>query len=529
MKSALKKLFSRRNQSSGIILGLLLIAMLVTVLPVSAQTDPTETRVKNGLLELREAILKAKEILARVDHRGAQDFLAKAEALGKEAEAKYTRALTMNDNRLRDLLLKEALANIAVAKAYVEQAVKMALDFPLNRLRSTLQEMMRRAEQVVLNSNHSEAKRLVYQARKTQLEAERVVSRDPRRAVELYQIAIALVEKALTLAEGRKPSEVNPGINRERERYENLKKRAVEAIDASKNSAAQLVFEQAEKQARTAEDSFRKGEIVVAQQLYSGATRLLLRAIDLAMVGRKGQDYGRNELGLLQDLIQTAEQEVGENADPRAGLFLARARVLVREAEVAIERQQPTEAKWRLELARNFVDKAMRKTDRGAMKAENLAQRYNEALLELSRDLEELNARSREANKPEATQLLELATNALKAAENAGRENRPVMGFQLIRMAQHLLLRAETMLRDASAENVTNLPARETVLQRFTQVENALQELANAGVAESCETVRLQAVEMLKRGRDALERGQARLALIIAEVANDMIENCKRQ
>jgi len=529
MNTARKNLFSRRNQRLAVILWLLWMLVFATAFPASAQSDATEARVKAGLLELREAIIKAKEILARVDHRAAQDLLNKAEALAKEAETKYTLAQTMNDNRLKELLLKEALGHIALGKVYVEQAVKLALDFPLNRLRNTFQELMRRAEQVVLNSNHSEAKRLVFQARKTQLEAERAAMRDPRRAVELYQVAIALVEKAINLVEGRKPSDTNPGINRERERYENLKKRALEAIDASKNNAAQLVFEQAEKQARTAEDSFRKGEVAVAQQLYNGATRLLLRAIDLAMVGRKGQDYGRNEVMLLQDLIQTAEQETRDNADPRAALLLERARALLREAEAAIERQQPLETKWRLELARNFIDKAMRKTDRGALKAENLAQRYNEALLELARDLEELNARARETNKPEAAQLLELATNALTAAENAGRQNRPVMGFQLIRMAQHLLLRAETMLRDTAVTTAANMPAREAVLQRLTQVENALPEISNSSDAESCETVRTQALEMLKRSRTALERGQLRLALIIAEVANDMIEKCVRK
>ena len=528
MPTTLKNLFSRRSRGD-VILWLIATCVFVTALPVLAQTDPTETRVKAGLQELKDAILKAKETVARVGHREAQDFLSKAEELAKEAEAKYAHALTMNDNRLRGLLLKEALANIVLGKAYVERAVKLVLDFPLNRLRNTLQELMRRAEQVVLNSNHSEAKRLVFQARKTQLDAERAAMRDPLLAVTLYQRAITFATKAINLVEGRKPSDTNSGINRERERYENLKKRALEAIDANKNNAAQLVFEQAEKQARTAEDSFRKGEIAVAQQLYNGATRLLLRAIDLAMVGRKGQDYGRNEVMLLQDLIQTAEQETWENADPRAGLFLARARVLVREAEAAIERQQPAEAKWRIELARNFVDKAMRKVDRGAAKAENLAQRYNDALLELARDIEELNARAREANRPEATQLLELATNALKAAENAGRQNRLVMGFQLIRMAQHLLLRAETMLRDSSSGNAANMPTRETVLQRFAQIENALQEISTAGDAASCETVRAQALEMLKRSREALERGQLRLALINAEVANDMIENCARK
>jgi len=528
MPTTLKNLFSRRSRGAAI-LWLLWTCVFANSIPVLAQTDPTETRVKAGLQELKDAILKAREIVARVGHREARDLLSRAEALAKEAEAKYTRALTINDKELKKLLLNEALAKIALARTHVERAVNLALDFPLVRLRNTLQELMRRAEQVVLNSNHSEAKRLVFQARKTQLEAERAASRNPRRAVELFQIAIALAEKAINLVEGRKPSDTNSGINRERERYENLKKRAIEAIDASKNNAAQLVFEQAEKQARTAEDSFRKGEIAVAQQLYNGATRLLLRAIDLAMVGRKGQDYGRNEVMLLQELIQTAEQETRDNAGPRAALFLERARALLREAEVAIERQQPAGAKWRLELARNFVDKAMRKVDRSTAKAENLAQRYNDALLELARDIEEVSARSREANKPEATQLLELATNALTAAENAGRQNRLVMGFQLIRMAQHLLLRAETMLRDSSADNAANAPAREAVLQRLTQVENALPEISNSGDAASCETVRTQALEMLKRSRAALERGQFRLALVIAEVANDMIENCARK
>lgn len=500
--------------------------LLATAFPALAQPDANEGRVKVGLLELRDAIIKAKEIVARVDHREAQDLLNKAEALGKEAEAKYQRALTMNDRPLRDLLLKEALAQITLAKAYVERAMKLALDFPLYRLRNTFQELMRRAEQVVLNSNHSEAKRLAFQARKTHLEAERAVMRDPRRSVELYQIAIALIEKAISLVEGRKPSEVNSGISGERERYENLKKRAIEVIDAGKNNAAQLVFEQAEKQARTAEDSFRKGEPAVAQQLYNGATRLLLRAINLAMVDRQSPDFGRNEVALLQEMIQNAEQETRDNADPRAALFLERARVLVREAETAMARQQPQETKWRLELARNFVDKAMRKTDRGAIKAENLAQRYNDALLELARDIEEIRSRSRETNKPEAMQLLELATNALKAAETAGKQNRPVIGFQLIRMAQHLLLRAETLLRDSSTGTAATMPARESVMQRLTQIETAVQEISNAA---ACETVRAQALEMLKRSREALERGQLRLAWIIAEVANDMIENCARQ
>ncbi|MDZ7404800.1 MAG: hypothetical protein ONB41_11940 [candidate division KSB1 bacterium] len=528
----LTKNFSSRHKLPSILIALLL--SLFCFLTAAAQ-EPIESRVKTGLQELHDAIAKAREILAAFENREARDFLMKAEAAAKEAEAKYQRALTMNDKRLRDALLKEALANVALGKTYVERALKSAFEIPLARLRNRLAELMPRAEQIVLSQSNREAQRLVYQARKTQLDAERAAPRDPRRASELYQVAIALVEKAINLVQGRKPApDTAPEtiLNRERERYEQLEKRTRETVEnpagaGGKNTAAQLVFEQAQKQARTAQEAFRKGETALAQQLYHGATRLLLRAIDLAMAGRKSQDFGRHEVTLLQDLIQTAEQESKENADPRASLFLERARVLVREAETALDQQQMQEAKWRLELARNFVDKAMRKADRGAVNAGNLAQRYNEALQELARDLEEVGTKAREANKPEAAQLVELATNAYKAAETAGRQNRLVIGFQLIRMAQHLLLRAETMLRESPPSS--EIHTREAFLQRWAQIENRAQEIAAAGELDACQTVQAQALDMLQRSRAALDRGQIRLAVAIMEVANDLIENCARR
>jgi hypothetical protein len=532
MNELTKNLHSRHKLSSILIVLLLsLFCFLTTTIPATAQ-DPLESRVKTGLQELRDAIAKAKEILGAFDNREARDFLMKAEVAAKEAEAKYHRALTMNDNRLRDALLKETLANLALGKTYVERALKLAFEIPLSRLRNRLAELMPRAEQIVLSQTNREAQRLVYQARKTQLDAERVAQRDPRRASELYQVAIALVEKAINLVQGRKPApDTAPEtvLNRERERYEQLEKRTREAIETGKNTAAQLVFEQAQKQARTAQESFRKGEAALGQQLYRGATRLLLRAIDLSMAGRKGQDVGRHEVALLQDLIQSAERESKENADPRASLFLERARALVREAEAALDQQQMQEAKWRLELARNFVDKAMRKAPpwRGAVNAGNLAQRYNEALQELARDLEEVGAKAREASKPEATQLVELATNAYKAAETAGRQNRLVIGFQLIRMAQHLLLRAETMLRESPASSETQ--TREVLLQRWAQIENRAREISAAGELDACQTVQAQALDMLQRSRAALDRGQIRLAVAIMEVANDLIDNCARK
>jgi len=520
MYPSIKKLLSRRNQPSfKIVLLLSIFCFLTATTPASAQTDPTELRVKAGLEELQKAIATAKEILAAFDNRQGRVFLTQAEAFFQKAQTNYNQALATNVTRARELLLKEALGNILLAKANLERAVKLTLDIPLTRLRNEFAELLRRAEQTDVGQVNRGAQKFIYQARRTQIEAERAAMRDPPRAIKLYQFAIDLLKKL---------SEPAATLHREKERYENLENRAREAIETSKNSAALLVFEQARKQAGAALEAFRKGEVVLAQQLYHGAIRLLLRTIDLAMAGRKNQDVGQNEVALLQDLIQMAEQEIKEGADTRASLFLERARILVREAEAATNRQQPQEAKWRLELARNFVDKAMRKADRGAMTAENLAPRFNEALQELARDIEEVGANARDANKPEATPLVELAINAYKAAENAGQKNRIALGFQLIRMAQHLLLRAETMLRDSSAASEP-APARETVLQRLTLIENTAQGISNEGDLESCQIARTEAAELLQRSRAALDRGQIRLALAIMEVANDLIQNCLRK
>jgi hypothetical protein len=240
----------------------------------------------------------------------------------------------------------------------------------------------------------------------------------------------------------------------------------------------------------------------------------------------------------LQELIQAAEQEIQDNPDPRAALLLERARNLVREAETAIEHQRPLDVRWRLELARSFIDKAVRQANRGSENQTNPEQRFNEALQELARDIEEVRALAREANKPEALQLVELAATAYRAVENAGQQIQPArprrklrMAFQLIRTAQYFLLRAETLLRESSTTNVANAPMRAVVAQQLAQLENSIQELRQAPQPddpESCQAVATLAMEMNRRAQAALERGEFRVALAIVEVANDLIEQCEK-
>jgi len=540
------------------LISLFLLAANLAVSPVLAQGD-LASEVKQGLQDLNATLVKMRALVATTTACASREVqevmgkLLKIEALRKEAERKYSQALNLNDGRAKELLLKDALKNIHDATLLlgeVELAIKRAAEALLNSLsrhRANFEELVRRAEQIVIGSGNRQAERRVHralqQARKIQIDAERAaLTGNPcnlLNAVNAYGRAINLLTEALRLVEGSRPTpEVTPEttITREKERFENIATRAREAVETNKSSAARAVFEQAQKQARAAEEAFRKGELVLAQQLYRGAARLLLRAIDLAMAGQKLQDYGRNEVALLQDLIQTAEQETTDGMTPREALLLERARALAGEAEAAIDRKQAQEAKWRIELARNLVDKVRRKAGSGAGTPENMEQRYEEVLQELARDIEDVRAKAREANHSEALQLVELAATAYRAAENAGQQSQPArplrklrLAFQLIRTAQYFLLRAETLLRESSPTAVVNAPTRSAVEQQILQLENSIQALrqeTQQDDPESCQAVAVQALEMSKRARAALERGETRVAFAIIEVAKDLIEPC---
>lgn len=518
---------------------------LLATSPVLAQ-DQLEASVKKGLEEIVDAQMKLRTNLPACETREPLRLLLLIEASRKEAEAKYRRALNANNGQMREFWFNRALEDIRQAKSHVAQAetalrlLMEALLLKLNRQRNVFGELMRRAEQNVFGSKNRQAERLVNQAKKMQVEAERAaLQRNICLATSGYEHANNSLREALKLVEGplRTPeATLEVTINREKERYENLETRARDAIETSKNSSAALVFAQAQKQGRAAEEAWRKGEIALAQQLYRGATRLLLRAIDLALAGKNDQELGRNETALLQELIQAAEQEIQDNSDPRAALLLERARNLVREAEAAIERRQPQDVRWRLELARNFIDKAVRHANRSSENPANPGQRFNEALQELGRDIEEVRAKAREANKLEALQLVELAANAHQSAETAGRQSQTGRApqawrgaFQMIRAAQYFLLRAETMLRDASTPNTSNTPSRDAVAQRLNGLETNVQGILSNDTFKNqakCEMTVKHGMELIKRSRAALERGEVRLALSISEVANDLIEQC---
>jgi hypothetical protein len=500
-----------------------LIGVVTSVSPVWAQR-PDLPMVRRELERLDRLLETARQVVSAFENREARELILRAEALRKEAETH------LSPVRPRDEELLKALMLIRQAIDLTERAIKLGLEGPLTRLRNTVDDLMRRAEYAVIGSCNPEAERLLGEAKKNRAAAESVMNTQaPRRVFELYQISKTLTERALSLVEGR-GSNVATTVNRAKERFSHLDARAREAIETSKNPAALQVYQQAIKQARAAEEALQQCKLLIAQQLYFGATRLLLRAIDLALGGQNIPENARKEVALVQDLIEAADEETKDRADARSQVLLERARTLVREAEAAVEQKQYREVRWRIELARNFVDKAMRGRGQTSESTQSFEQRCDEMLQQLTQDIQEVGAKAREANQAEALQLVELATRAHQAAENACRQGQQTkklrhyrIAFQLIRTAHHFLLRAESLLRDTSA---ISTPAREEVAQKLTQLDNALQEMSQAATEGGSELDQLfvqRAVELRDRARAALASGQLHVAAETIAVAFELI------
>jgi flagellin-specific chaperone FliS len=515
----------------GKITPLILFVIFLSVASISLQSAHAQEPIDAARRELQildQLLAMAREVIAAYPSEEARNLLMKAEMLRKEAENK------IGPGRPDRPDVGAALALIKQATALAKQAMAVALRNPLQRLISTVELLINRADQIVAGSGNREAERLLRDAKKFMAEGESAMrGESPYKAALLYERARISAEQALKLVEGRRPvtdMSLDQVRDRERIRFDNLSDRAREAVEGQENPAAMRVLRQAFKQRDAAEEAFRRGDITTAQQLYNGAIRLLLRGIDLALNEQRGQGNVRQQAALLEDLIQAAERDLEASADTRAAMLLERARVLVREAQAAIERNQAQEARWRLELARNFIERAIRRAGPGAVSPLSFEQRCEEALQELTQDLGEVSSKAREANNVVATSLVEMAASAHKAADAACRQGQAAeaggrnfaIALQLIRTAHLFLLRAETLLRESPQ---TALPTRDAVAQRLTQVDAALGEMRqeSASGGELSQTLLQQATQLRERARVALERGQLNVASETIAVAFDLI------
>jgi len=491
-----------------VVFGLLLLGLPVR----SLAQEPTRQDLTRMLARLDQKLLEVSELVAAFSNPGAAQLLQRAQQLREQAAS-----------RIANNMPRLAALDLQAASQLAEQAVKVALEAPLQRLRSQLEELLRRAENEVIGSGQRDAEQFLQQAKKAQAGAEEALkAMTYRRAIDFYRLAINLAQRSLDLAHGRGANTGASAADSERDQFETLAVRAREAVEGSQNASARNIYDQAIKQGRSADNSMRSGHPAMALQLYHGAIRLLLRAIDLANSGTAGAATRlEGDLALLEDLISSAERQLESRRDPRGALLITRARILVNEARQALDRKNEGEAEWRLTLARNFVSKALR-TDQPGLAAFEL--RLDDEISQLKEDIRDLEQRAREQGNSDAGDVVSFAQAACTRAERAANTGKPRLALQAVLAAQRFLSNAEALLSRAATPAV----GRQEVAQKLDRLDAFVQEAAptvNASQDEVSIDLLQQVVEIRDRAREAFNRGRMQVANESAGVATEMLRS----
>lgn len=457
----------------------------------------------------------AREVLAAYPHDQAQKHLAEAEAMIQKIDAK----IAAQDYSFIAQLIRNAIMQ-------VETALKLALNPALQRSYNRLQELMQRTESEVLGSGNREAIRLAQEARKHKLQGEQIGRMQPFQAIQQFQIAINLLERALRLVGHNPGGDGSPAelAQRAREYFQDLERQLQERLPHCDRVAAQRLLEQARRLFLLAEEAFRKGDYATAQKLYNNAVRLMLRALDLCPVQSQDAGQFQAEAAKLRDMLAAAEERLNAGNEPRDRALLDWARKMLLEAETAWLAQRPLEAFRGLERARRLIERVLRNR---SQKPVDYQEQCEAALQQLRVDLAEVEAEVVAAKRADAQSLLELAQKAASEAEKiCARKPHTLLSLAAfrasLRLGHQLLLQIETLLQEGQA------PAqdRAAVQQRLQQLDATMSEVRGnlaEGQKEHARALFEQAATLRERAHAALERGQSYLSAELCNLAFDLL------
>jgi hypothetical protein len=257
--------------------------------------------------------------------------------------------------RLLHLLLVIGLILPAVA------AAQTGADRVQSEIDRTEQRIVR-AQGLVAGSGNATAKAQVDQAVQIQANARATLAQGrPGLALDLTLRARAAADRAIAIINGLPdPERVLSQLQRTREMLDRARGRIEECND---DRARALLSTASEMQGR-AEEAARGGHYLAALQLTMGARERVLRALRRCNAEDDSHDGAERALGRTDEIIQRAQDSLGNNPPARASELLSRATEIQARARAQF-RDQHFESSLRLTLsARAFALRAARAAGR---------------------------------------------------------------------------------------------------------------------------------------------------------------------
>lgn len=446
---------------------LLLLLFCFTILLNSHGFGQTQAEIVRGLERLNRELEFTKELVRSFNSSRAQQLVVQAEQLRDEAVA------AAHNNRPQ-IAVNKAKA----AFALLEQAQRVTLQGPVNRWRSRLEELLRRADHEVLGRNFKEAERVLRKAKENRDAAERSIQRKHyRAALEHYQVAVQWAERAVDLV---KSSDSSDEILQARHRFELLRQRAQHAIEESGGTRAKRIYDQAVKMFRSAERSLNTGNQQTAKRLYNQSILLLLRAIDLS---RGDAPASRHQVGValnrLKELVDNTKESLRGTKRPGARRLFERGRTYALEARAAADQGKNEQALWKIELAKNMLQRARRVA--GDHSRPKISTRISQEIAKTQEEIAEVRSEINAQAPRDAEVLLNMSKFALSKAEQAAANGFDRVALESILAAQRFLTKAEKVLQKREASGVA--PARLEI--RIRQLDAAIAEAEDLIGAEN--------------------------------------------
>ncbi len=428
-------------------------------------------------------------------------------------------------NDAADIFLKGqrqlALNKLNAANRLLDQILQTALRNPLKRMRDRLNQLLEKADRIVLGSGNMEADRLLQESKNQRSKGvSAVLQKRYQAGIEHYRVATYLAQRAIDLVEG-------PGRNlldrveREREQYLELLTKAGEIVNRSGNPLAKKVYEQAVRQGFAIRNAVNQKDYALALDLYYRSTRLLLRAINIA----EGQQFSpeeqaREELARIDDLLISLENRNSAELDVTSKTLLRNAKDLRANAQNHYNAGRYQRTIQSLELAEGVI---RRLTRRMGSAPEDVSTRVESELERLQNELHSAGQRWRDT--PQVEVFLAEADKVADQAATALQRGFNVLAVELI-LAGHKLIRAGERASGESEEIELA-----SLRNRFAQLDEVLEETDAMLSKESSESYLVldQAKIMRANAYEALERDNYPLADALIKIATDLARKSKEK
>lgn len=471
---------------------------------VWAQVGPGQA-IERQFRDLEQQIIVGRDLLRLFPNPQAEEFLRKAEQLRNE--------LLTADRRNPALL-----TNLLLALNFSNRAINLLSQFPVERLRQQVEDLIRRAEQIVPTSNNKEAERLLREAQKShQSAANAIAAGNYRMAMEQFRLAKFYSERGLGMVEGSRGT-LQDLIQAEQERFEELFQRADEAVRNCNNQNATKLFLQAKKQHQGLRQGLLTDNPKLTLNQYNSTTRLLLRVIDICQgYAVSDREQAAEEFELLTELLETAVEQTGAQNPQRGKLVIDRAKRLQQQAAGSMNENNYPLALRQLTLARNLLSRAWSvDTD------SDLQEKTTEELAALRNEFQHIQQQYSRSEDARARSLLRAVESSLQDAERFLATGRIRLALTSILSGQRFLNQLES--RRPTDEELANRARMELERLKARYDQSRAKERLTPEEQELVEA----AYQAFLRATQALEEGQYELCIEYIKLGFDLLDKVKQ-